>query len=75
MYELTMDVASMAPPRPEQRMLLEAIADRPAEVSRFFGVLTGAVPPADYFSPRNLLRLIGVRGMVTAARSRRKMAA
>jgi len=75
MYELTMDVASMAPPRPEQRMLLEAIAARPDEINRFFGVLTGAVPPADYFTPRNLLRLIGVRGMVTAARSRRKMAA
>jgi flavin-dependent dehydrogenase len=75
MYELTMDVAAIAPLRPEQRLLLDAVAGRPEEVSRFFGVLTGAVPPPSYFTPRNLVRLIGVRGMVTAARSRRKMAA
>ena len=75
MYEMTADVASIAPPRPEQELLMAALAGRPEEISRFLGVLTGAVAIPSYFSPRNLLRLIGVRGMVTAARSRRRMAA
>jgi flavin-dependent dehydrogenase len=75
MYEMTADVAAIAPPRPEQRLLLEALQGRPDEISRFLGVLTGAVPIPAYFSPRNLLRLLGLRGMVTAARSRRRMAA
>jgi flavin-dependent dehydrogenase len=75
MYELTADVARIAPLRPEQWLLMRALEGRPEEVSRFLGVITGAVPIPAYFAPRNLLRLIGVRGMVTAARSRRKMAA
>jgi hypothetical protein len=29
-------------------------------------VLTGAVPLEGYFAPKNLLRLLGVRGMATA---------
>jgi hypothetical protein len=29
-------------------------------------VLTGAVPLVGYFAPKNLLRLLGVRGMATA---------
>lgn len=75
MYELTADIARLAPPRPEQRLLLRALEGRPDEISRFLGVITGAVAIPEFFSPRNLIRLIGIRGMVTAARSRRKMAA
>jgi flavin-dependent dehydrogenase len=74
MYELTADVARIAPMRPEQRVLMRALEGRPEEISRFLGVITGTVPIPAYFSPRNLFRLIGLRGMVTAARSRRKMA-
>jgi 2-polyprenyl-6-methoxyphenol hydroxylase-like FAD-dependent oxidoreductase len=75
MYEMTMDLASFAPPRVEQQLLLQALEGRPAEVSRFLGVLAGAVPIPGYFSPRNMLRLLGVRGMLTAARSRRRLTA
>ena len=51
---------------------------RQAEINRFLGVITGAVPIADYFTPRNLVRLLGVRGMATvmlsscASRGRRQ---
>jgi flavin-dependent dehydrogenase len=75
MYELTTDMASFTPLRPEQRLLLEALAGRPDEIDRFLAVITGAAPIADYFAPRNLLRLLGVRGMLRAARSRRTIAA
>jgi hypothetical protein len=73
MYELTLDVAALAPPRPEQLLLLEALEGRPDEISRFLGAICGATP--HYFGPRNLLRVLGPRRMLKAGRARRKMAA
>jgi flavin-dependent dehydrogenase len=75
MYDFTAELAAFGSERPEQRLLFEAIRDRPAEVSRFLGVLAGAVPIPAYFAPRNLLRLLGPRGMLKAGRARRRMAA
>jgi 2-polyprenyl-6-methoxyphenol hydroxylase-like FAD-dependent oxidoreductase len=66
MYRFTAELAALGPAGPEQRALFTALAGRPAEVDRFLGVLTGAVPLDGYFAPRNLLRLLGVRGMATA---------
>ena len=42
-----------------QRLLLAAIADRPAETTRFLGVLAGAVRYDDYLRPANVLGLVG----------------
>ena len=67
---LTLDTASFAPLRPEQRVLLERLQGDAAQTSRFLGVLTGAVSPTGYFSGRNLLRLLGLRGMARVARAR-----
>ena len=67
MYEFTTQLASFAPPSAEQEALFAALAGRPAEIDRFFGVITGAVPMADYFSPRNLLRVLGPRAMARLA--------
>jgi flavin-dependent dehydrogenase len=75
MYEMTLDVASLQPPRPHQRLLLERLAGRPEDTSRFLGAIAGAVPLGEFFGPRNLLRLLGPRGMVKAALAERKMAA
>ncbi len=75
MYQMTTDLASFAPPRPEQEQLFAALAGRPAEIDRFLGVLAGSVPIPDYFGPRNLLRLLGVRRMMRAARARGRRAA
>jgi 2-polyprenyl-6-methoxyphenol hydroxylase-like FAD-dependent oxidoreductase len=62
-YDLTLDTARMEPVRVEQVELLRALQRNPAAASQFFGVLTMAVQPADFFSPQNLFRLIGARGM------------
>jgi 2-polyprenyl-6-methoxyphenol hydroxylase-like FAD-dependent oxidoreductase len=62
-YDLTLDTAHMEPLRVEQVELLRALQRNPAAASQFFGVLTMAVRPADFFSPQNLFRLIGARGM------------
>jgi hypothetical protein len=63
LYEFTGQLASFSPPTAEQQALFAAVAADQAETDRFFGVMTGAVPLADYFSPRNLLRLLGPRAM------------
>ncbi|MEV4619637.1 FAD-dependent monooxygenase [Asanoa sp. NPDC049573] len=42
-----------------QRLLIAAIADRPAEATRFLGVLAGASRYDDYLRPANVLGLLG----------------
>ena len=73
MYEMTTDLASFAPPRPEQEMLVRALEGNQPEIDRFLSVLTGSLPAPEYFTPRRMLRLIGVRGLWQAMRSQRKM--
>jgi 2-polyprenyl-6-methoxyphenol hydroxylase-like FAD-dependent oxidoreductase len=75
MYKMTTELASFAPLREEQQLLMAALEGRPGEIDRFLAVLSGVTAPGDYFSPRNLLRLLGVRGMLKAGRARRRMAA
>jgi flavin-dependent dehydrogenase len=69
-YDLTLDTARMEPLRVEQVELLRALQRNPAAASQFFGVLTMGVQPADFFSPQNLFRLIGARGMAKIAWSK-----
>ena len=66
---LTLDTASFAPLRPEQRILLERLAGDAGQTSRFLGVLTGAVPSTAYFGGRNMARVLGVRGMARVLRA------
>jgi flavin-dependent dehydrogenase len=44
MFEFTTELATFAPPRPDQRLLFDALEGRPAEITRFLGVLGGVVP-------------------------------
>ena len=61
MYDLTASVARLGPQRLGERLLYAGLRGRPGEISRFFGVLTGTVPPRSIFSPGRLLRIIGGR--------------
>jgi hypothetical protein len=74
MYEFTTMLASFGPPRAEDEVLMRALAGRQAEIDRFFGVLTGAVPLREYLAPGNLLKVIGVRGMARIMRSKLRRA-
>jgi 2-polyprenyl-6-methoxyphenol hydroxylase-like FAD-dependent oxidoreductase len=67
MFAFTTELASFAPPKPEQLALFRSLAGNQEKIDRFFGVLTGAVPIPTYFSPNNLVRLIGLRGMARLA--------
>jgi len=75
MYEFTTELAAFRPLRPGQRLLFDALADKPAEVDRFLAMLTGALPIPEYFSPRHLFHVMGLRGMMRAALAQRRRAA
>jgi 2-polyprenyl-6-methoxyphenol hydroxylase-like FAD-dependent oxidoreductase len=66
MYDLTTRLAAFRPD-PGAATLFPAIAGDPEQVTRFLGVLTGAVPVGEFFAPGNLRRLLGVRGLARLA--------
>jgi len=70
MFEFTTDLASFRPRRPEEDLLFRSLAGNQTEIDRFLGVLTGSVPLRDYLSPRNMARIVGLRGMLKVMWSR-----
>lgn len=63
MYDFTADLTALKPPRPADRQLLASLRGRQAEIDRFLGVFAGTTPMKEYRSLRNVLRLVGVRGL------------
>jgi 2-polyprenyl-6-methoxyphenol hydroxylase-like FAD-dependent oxidoreductase len=63
MYDFTLDLAALRPLPAPGRVLFESLVGKQAEIDRFLGVLTGAVPIRSYLSPGNLVRLVGLRGL------------
>lgn len=59
LYELTYELASLAPPPPEQQALFGALRDKEEDSGRFFGVIAGTVRPDEFFAPANLGRIVG----------------
>jgi 2-polyprenyl-6-methoxyphenol hydroxylase-like FAD-dependent oxidoreductase len=72
MYDFTVRQAAFGPLPPGEERLLAGLAGRPAEIDRFFGVLTGSEPIPRYLAPANLLRVLGARRLagVLAAQAR-----
>lgn len=71
MLDFTVGLASFKDPAPKERVLFEALQDKPEEVSRFLAVIAGAEPMSSYFAPGHLVKLMGVRGMARAMLGRR----
>jgi 2-polyprenyl-6-methoxyphenol hydroxylase-like FAD-dependent oxidoreductase len=63
MYAMTTRLASFTPDRSGE-ILFPALAADPRHVTEFLGVLAGAVPVARFFSPGNLRKIVGLRGLV-----------
>ncbi len=63
MYEFTAQVASLAPPVIEQRVLFSSLPGKPEMISQFLGVLTGTISFQEFSRPANLMHTIGIRGM------------
>ncbi len=62
-YDFTVDTARMNPFAVEQLELLSALRHNTEAATQFFGMLTGVVSPTDFFTPQNIFRIIGMRGM------------
>jgi 2-polyprenyl-6-methoxyphenol hydroxylase-like FAD-dependent oxidoreductase len=71
MYDFTTDLAAFNPPRLADQQLLASLHGRQAEIDRFLGVFAGVTPITEYRSVRNVLRLLGARGLarIIAARA------
>lgn len=57
-YDLTCQLATFAPPTPDQIALYEALRDDQAATNAFIGTLTTAVSPIDFFAPEHLERIM-----------------
>src|SRR6266568_5577202 len=63
MYDFTARIAALNPPTPGELALFQALSQRQEDSDAFFGALTGAVPMREFMSPKNMIRLVGVRGL------------
>jgi flavin-dependent dehydrogenase len=57
-FEMTTQLAALAPPPPELAQLLFTLQFNPEQKSRFFGVLAHSVPVQDFFSPDNVQKIM-----------------
>lgn len=62
MYELTCQLASLAPPPPEVQELTAALRGNQAQTDRYMGTITGTVPISDFFSLENVQRIFASKG-------------
>lgn len=58
MYEFTVQLASLAPPPPEQLQLLAAICDNQDAMDQFCRVNAGILSPAEFFAEANVGRIL-----------------
>jgi 2-polyprenyl-6-methoxyphenol hydroxylase-like FAD-dependent oxidoreductase len=69
MYDMTTDLTSFRASR-RAEILFAAISQNAELAERFFGVLTGAISPKEFFSPVRLGKAIGVASMLRLLRTR-----
>ena len=50
LYDFTYELASLEPPTADMQALFGALRDDPEQTSRFFGVIAGTVPIAEFFA-------------------------
>ena len=62
MYDFTARLAALDPPAPAKTALFRALSQRQDDSDAFVGTLTGSVPLREFMSPKNMIRLVGVRG-------------
>jgi flavin-dependent dehydrogenase len=57
-YELTVQLASLQAPPPEQQALLAALSGNKEDTSRFLGLVAGTTPFQEFFVPANIGRIM-----------------
>lgn len=58
LYELNAQLATLGPPPAELVQILMALRGNDHQRQRFIGVLSGVVPPAEFFAPENIGRIL-----------------
>lgn len=58
-FDLTTQLAALAPPPPEVAQILAALCDNPEQRGRFFSMLAHGVPVQEFFSPENVQKILG----------------
>src|SRR5262249_54097394 len=58
-FDLTTQLAALAPPPPEVAQLLAALCHNPEQRGRFFSMLAHGVPVQEFFSPENVQKILG----------------
>lgn len=57
-YELTCQMATFAPPAPEMLAIYTALQNNQEDTDAFFGLITEAVSPVQFFAPENVNRIL-----------------
>ena len=57
-YEMTRQLARLAPPPPEMQQLFAALRRKQEQSQRFWGTVSGATPIAEFFAPDNIARIL-----------------
>lgn len=65
-FELTTQLAALAPPPKEVQELLFALQFNPEQRSRFFGVLSHSVPVQEFFAPENVQKIMAGSAQASA---------
>jgi flavin-dependent dehydrogenase len=65
LYELTGQLSALQPPSAEMQQLLGALRHDQGQTNRFFGVIAGTVPGAEFYAPENLGRLMATAGALS----------
>lgn len=58
-FDLTTQLAALAPPPPEVAQILFALQDNPEQRGRFFSMLAHGVRVEEFFSPENVQKILG----------------
>jgi flavin-dependent dehydrogenase len=66
-FDLTTQLAALAPPPPEVAQILFALTDNPEQRSRFFSMLAHGVPVVEFFSPENVQKILEGSGKRASA--------
>ncbi|MGZ4603774.1 MAG: NAD(P)/FAD-dependent oxidoreductase [Kineosporiaceae bacterium] len=72
--DLTGQLARLAAPRPEEQALFEALATSGRDTEAFLAVMCDALPLRAFMTPRRMIRLVGVRGLIRLATGQVKAA-
>jgi flavin-dependent dehydrogenase len=59
MFELTCQLAALAPPDARMQALLGALRDNPRDTDAFLGAIAGTTDIPTFFAPQNLQRIVG----------------